>query len=348
MSETPKKNEETKTHNKNNETEIPSQNNILKTPSQNKSLKTPSQNKTPATPNQNKTPKTPNSTPKCLFGSPAPGSQQSNNSPSTRGKAENLSGYLVGVGLSEQSKKKNHYFLLQVQVSKTELISVMVMENGQNPTRGEFLALTNSAVKFSNVYPGDGTYFYHTVKGSSFEATHLDYGIDDLTVSLSHISTKTSGVFHVKCMLRWKGEVETAKNGSNMRDAIIADTSGSWKLTVWKRAWWSLLEENVVYVMTGLKLEEYYGFYLRTTGASTYQKCEEDFEAAWPGNIDSLIPIKKEKNLDFPEIESVSLASSSICNVCSNPVVVTDGFFDCTQCKKMYKDNKCNHNERYD
>ena len=279
-----------------------------------------------------------------LFGTP--GGSPSFSTPSTKGRSEDVSGFLVGVGFPEKSRKGNTYYLLQVQVSKSELISLMVMEDQNNPKRGEFLAFSKKPVTFYSVFPGNETYFFSRSKGSGFKPCAIDhFTIDDLTVSLQHISTKQTGTYHIKVMLKWVGDPETTKNGSKMRKAIVADITGSFKLTIWKGAWWPLLKEDTVYIMTNIILDEFFGYYLKTSVGSTYEKCDEKIEAACPDDIDDIIRRNKEVTIQCEGIDSVALTAIAYCSTCDNsiPIIAGDKFFDCGPCDETRWASKCRY-----
>ena len=164
------------------------------------------------------------------------GSSSTFTSPSSKGIAESLNGYLVSVGAMEKSKKGNNYYRLLVQVSKTQLVTIMIMDQPRNPQREQFLPHCTASINFTKVYPGDGGYFYSTQQHSRWKiGDELSYSIDDLTTSLKIINVKRAGAeFHVKAAMRWIGGIDTANNGSRYRSAMLADVSGNIKLTVWK------------------------------------------------------------------------------------------------------------------
>ena len=206
-----------------------------------------------------------------LFGSPSSvRSPKAFNTPTTKGRGEDIRGLLVAVGLKETSRKGNPYYLLSVQVTKSQLTVVTVMLDNKNPPRDTFTAICGQPMELLSVYPGDDGYFFSRGKGSSFRVIDgpLQFNADDITSTLMHVATKTSGNYHIKVMLKWVNRVETTKNGNRFRGAVVADVSGSFKLTIWKSEWWKALKEDSCYLITNLKLDEYFGYFLATTERS--------------------------------------------------------------------------------
>ena len=301
------------------------------TPSKQESLIT----ETTKTPSNQDVPRTPSF-------AQASGSSSTFTSPSSKGVGESLNGYLVSVGAMEKSKKGNSYYRLLVQVSKTQLITIMIMDQPRNPQREQFTPHCTASLHFTKVYPGDGGYFYSAQQNSRWKVgEELSFSIDDLTTSLKIINVKRAGAeFHVKAAMKWLGEVDTANNGSRYRSAMLADFSGNIKLTVWKTAWFDLPEG--IYLFTSLKLREYFGLYLATTGASTYADTKEQIVANWPEDFEEMLPKKETNTMIDCEINSVTLNVLAFCPSCDNTIVYSDqDGIDCQPCGKTLKSKKC-------
>ena len=112
--------------------------------------------------------------------------------PSSKGKGEDISGFLVAVGPTETSKKGNKYFMLSVQVSKTEILSITVMEKERSPPRTTFTPHCSNSITFKNIYRGDGSYFYF--HNTSWETCEIfSFTLEDLTTSLGTIKQRSTG-----------------------------------------------------------------------------------------------------------------------------------------------------------
>ena len=148
---------------------------------------------------ENETPKTPLKT------------SNNNNQPGTPGEvAEDVFGHLISVGPTEKSRASNKYYMLAVQVSKTEITSITIMDRQGNPSRESFLPHVMKSLHFKSVYPGEGSYFYSTSNRSKWEeVTELPYRVDDMTISLQAVQQmRCGGRFHIKAMIKWLGVVK--------------------------------------------------------------------------------------------------------------------------------------------
>ena len=122
--------------------------------------------------------------------------------------------------------------------------------------------------------------------------------------------------------MRWIGGIDTANNGSRYRSAMLADVSGNIKLTVWKTSWFDLKEGT--YIFTSLKLKEYFGMYLATTGASTNAGTKEEIVASWPEDFQDMLPNDDTNTLIDCEINSVTLNVHAFCPSCDGTIVYSE------------------------
>ena len=258
--------------------------------------------------------------------------------PTSRGKPELLSGYIAAVGNEERSRKGNEYYNIVLQVSKSQLVIITVMKSAGNLVRTEALSLLDHPVTLENVFPGGDCFFYYRNKGSHYEihedTSSLEFGLTYALTTIADLLKKPiGGVFNVRVMLRWMND-----DSENRRNAMIADETHSIRFSAWKDSWFKL-EENVVYVFTGLVLKEFFGMKLDTANTSCYRQREEVMNPNWPDNIKELCNIDEEEVLQVDKFCGVSLSSAGICPGCHAPIPfagVSDQTLECDPCDKLF------------
>ena len=263
--------------------------------------------------------------------------------PSTKGKGEDIVGYLVAVEDIQKSRRGNTYYMLQIQVSKTELLDITIMaKDSKNPSRAEFLSLRGKPLKFTHVYPAERSgYFYTTSKGSVHEEISdiKDFSIDDIITAVGVVSKKTSGTYHVNAMLKWLGPVEQSNGGVNFRWALLGDVSGSMKLKVWNEKWFELAEQTV-FRITNLTVKDFFGVHLGTSFHSAVAAVDEEIIPAWPDHWEDMVDKIELKTINYVEIDSVSLSANAKCPSCNNDFRLTGSdFLDC--CDRSFRSKKC-------
>lgn len=266
-------------------------------------------------------------------------------SPSSKGKGESLKGYILAVGTEDKTKKGKSYFIVSMQISKKTLIAIQVLDDGHNDKRAMFLPHLNKAVTFVTIYPGDSCYFYTRSTGSRVRALSepLQFAKEYLKTPVDQLVQKNAGLYHVLAALKWLTEIEVAKNGGNYRNAMIADSTGHIKMTIWKESWWTL-QENVYY-MPHLQLKDSYGKILATQHSSCFQLIgsadKADIAPFWPADLKDQIETDTTVSIDSVVV-SVMLFSHAICPGCKVRLDITsltidkDNFVDCT-CGRMFQ-----------
>ena len=113
-------------------------------------------------------------------GSPRPGTPYS--TPTSKGKPEDSNGFIVMVGPVEESKKGNQMINVQLQVSKTEILTLTVMQFPGNAVKEDFDQHLDKQ--------GDA-------------APKLNFEMNYLTTLIATIEKKSSGRYFVKVVLEW-------------------------------------------------------------------------------------------------------------------------------------------------
>ena len=269
-------------------------------------------------------------------------------SPSTKGKTANISGYLLSVSQYKKSKKGNTYFNLQIQVSKSEIIPLTVMQSYGNKKRDDFIGHVDSALSFESVFPGDDCYFYYSTKGSRHMVcvVHLDFELDYAVSTLETLNKKNFegkcvDLFNVKVMIKY---INDGDEHERRRKALIADNTGYMKLTLWDEMWFEVAHDTT-YVLSHLQLSNNFGLQLSTTRNSFHRKLEEKITPAWPADIVHMCNIDEDVNISVENFSGASLKSYALCPKCKQPVQLEEGMDndlpECGPCDSEFRVKKC-------
>ena len=202
-------------------------------------------------------------------------------SPTSKGKGESHVGYLMMVGPVEISRKGKPFYLVQLQVSKSECLTITVMQVPGNRRREDFMPYLDQVVLFESIYPGDSCFFFNSAKGSKYKVCvrELPYALCDMASTVEQIKAQSSGKFNLKGLLKW---VHDGASGQ-CRSAVVADATGHIEVTVWKNSWFSLTEESPI-LMTEMLVKEFFGVKLSTTHNSCFKKVE-DIHPMWSDSV---------------------------------------------------------------
>lgn len=181
-----------------------------------------------------------------------------------------LIGYVQNVTAEQQSQSSsNPCYDVKLQVSEEACMSIRVMHqkgdgskqqllvdkmNAQQPIKITNLTVTPSGTIFFNKGATVHDFPSHTM---TFKFVHQE---PFQTPSIRCLLKTTSGVFNVSGTIKWKGEatLPSEKATTQVRDAILTDTTGSIPLSVWGEHI-STIEEGNFYTFTECKLRYFYG-----------------------------------------------------------------------------------------
>ena len=272
--------------------------------------------------------------------------------PTSKGKGESLTGYVVCVSPVERSRRGNDYYLLKVQINKMEATTITVMFKSENPSREDFIQLIDEPVTFNRIYPGDGCFFYSGLKGSSHEKcyTKLAFPRKNPSSTVEHVQAQESGKFHLTVMIKWIGTVELSKKGDKYRVAMVADPTGDMRVRVWKPGWFNL-KEDTAYWLTDLSVSDFFGITLGTTYTSCFQKLSGPLEnVSWSSSTDNLLKADVAQSVDCTDLLSASLYSELICPKCHQGIPIVEDstgevpeFIRCpsADCSRLCKVKRC-------
>ena len=175
-----------------------------------------------------------------------------------------LTGYVqLCTEIQKSTQSSNTYFDVHFQVAKEQKTVFRVMVKTHEFSKRQLfvdamVAQKPIIVKHLQV-SSTGTLFFNYSSAVLDPPPHnVDFTFspptNEVTKIYSLLTSLTSGIFTVSGMIKWSGpEITTEKNGAVMRNALLCDSTGTIKLSVWEDHI-KQLEEHKFYTITDTKL----------------------------------------------------------------------------------------------
>ena len=201
--------------------------------------------------------------------------------------------------------------------------------------------------------PNTGICFFNSYRGSVVQASnHVTFAYDSSArTSIREILSQSIGTFDVVGSIKWLKEstmVNTSNGEKPLREAILYDSTGDIKFTVWDDLVIAI-EEETQYNFTNLCLKNYYGHKLSTTRLTAFSINESD-----PSPVLNLETVQKYQSeeqtkvnskLCNPEIKNLELELYPGCTNqdCKKPVVLRPGIriVTCPNCNHTMRADRC-------